>query len=157
MRFSGERVLTAPVEQMWAALHDAEVLRAVIPGCAELAPLGSSRYAAALAVRVGLVADTYRGAFFIEDVRPGSALRLNVDGRGRCGRLKLDLQVQLVPCRVVATVLRYDARATVTGAVAHLGHPALSLAGGHITGRFFRDLDRWTRQHARPVPLSTLT
>ena len=72
MRFSGERELQPPVEQVWEALHDSDVLNASIPGCQGLVPLDSGQYAATLAARVGPVADTYRGAFSIEDLHPGS-------------------------------------------------------------------------------------
>ena len=67
MRFTGERQVRAPVEHVWAALHDGDVLRAAIPGCEALVPVAPGRYAATLAARVGPVADTYRGDFSIDD------------------------------------------------------------------------------------------
>ena len=157
MWFSGERELQPPVEQVWAALHDSDVLRASIPGCQGLVPLDTGRYAATLAARVGPVADTYRGAFSIEDLRPGSELRVSVEGRGRCGRLELDLRFRLASGRRPGTTeLRYDAHAKVSGLVARLGNAALTVAGGHLTGCFFRDLDRSLRRGNRPARLATL-
>ena len=150
MRFTGERQVQTPVEDVWAALHDTDVLRVAIPGCEALDPLGSGRYAARLAARVGPVSDTYRGAFTIEDQRPGSELRVRVEGRGRCGRLEVDLHVALSEGRVPGTtVLTYDAHAGVSGFVARLGKATLTVAGGHLTGCFFRDLDRSLRSGAR--------
>ena len=157
MRFSGERQVPTPVERVWAALHDSEVLRSTIPGCEELVPLDTGRYAATLAARVGPVADTYRGAFSIEDVRPGSHLRVRVEGRGRCGRLEVDLRVGLATGRRPGTTaLRYDADAAVSGFVARLGNASLTVAGGHLTGCFFRDLDRSLRSPARAGRLASL-
>jgi uncharacterized protein len=150
MRFSGERQVEAPVAQVWAALHDSEVLSSTIPGCERLAPLESGTYAATLAARVGPVADTYRGTFSIEDLRPGSELRVRVDGRGRCGRLAVDLRVTLTTRPGTgASALRYDAEATVSGFVSRLGGAALAMAGSHFTGCFFRDLDRSLRREKR--------
>ena len=103
MRFSGERQVQTSVEEVWAALHDSDVLRVAIPGCEDLAPLGPGRYAATLAARVGPVADTYRGAFTIEDLRHGTELRVRVEGRGRCGRLEVDLHVTLSEGHVPGT------------------------------------------------------
>jgi uncharacterized protein len=143
MRFRGERQIERPIGHVWDALHDTEVLRAAIPGCEDLVPLDPGRYAATLAARVGPIADTYRGAFTIEDARDGSQLLVRVEGRGRCGRLAVDLRVGLAETRHPGTTsLRYDATATVGGFVARLGNAALTVAGGHITGCFFRDLDR---------------
>jgi carbon monoxide dehydrogenase subunit G len=150
MRFCGERELGTPAEQVWEALHDTDVLCAIIPGCDDLVPLEAGRYAATLAARVGPVADTYRGSFSIDDERPGSDLGVRVAGRGRCGRLEVDLRVHLAAgLRPGTTVLRYDADATVRGLVARLGNATLSVVGAHLTACFFRDLDRSLRLGAR--------
>lgn len=152
MRFTGERQLPTPVEQVWEALHDPEVLRDAIPGAEALAPVRPGAYVATLAARVGPVADTYQGTFTIEDVRDGAELVVRIEGRGRFGRLAIDLHVGLVETRNGAAVLRYDARATVGGLVARLGNATLTVAGGHLTGTFFRDLERSLRRRGVRVP-----
>jgi len=149
MRFTGERPMQTPVEQLWEALHDGAVLRTAIPGCDRLVPLGRGRFSATLAVRVGPIADTYSGSFDIEDLRDGEHLRVRITGKGRLGRMSLDLDVRLGDLGCGESVLRYDAQATVGGFVARLGTPALTVAGGHLTGAFFRDLDRSLRRAAR--------
>ena len=102
-----------------------------------------------LSARVGRLADTYRGTFAIDDLRPGSELAVTVTGRGRCGTLELDLDVRLDEGDTEGTTrLSYDARARVGGFVARLGRAPLTVAGGHITGCFFRDLDRAVRRPA---------
>lgn len=149
MRFSGERELLAPVAQVWSALHDSEVLRAAVPGCEEMTPLDESRYVATLRARVGPMTDTYRGSFSIQDLHPGSETRVHVGATGRCGRLEVDLRVLLTAGRQAATTaLRYEADATVHGFVSRLGTAALTVAGGHFTTCFFRDLDRSLRAGA---------
>ena len=153
MRFDGVRQVQAPIDVVWTALHDREVLRVAIPGCERLSPVGHHRYAATLAARVGPVADTYRGAFAIEDLATGAALRVLVEGRGRCGQLNLDLRVELDDGRHSGTTaLRYEAHAGVKGPVARLGNPTLTVAGGHLTGCFFRDLDRSLRSFRSTAP-----
>jgi hypothetical protein len=150
MEFTGERQVEAPVGQVWAALHDRRVLCATIPGCQELVPLETGGYAATLAARVGPVTDTYRGTFSIDDLRPGSELRVRVEGRGRCGRLAVDLRVTLTTGPgPQATALRYDADARVSGFVSRLGNATLAVAGSHFTGCFFRELDRSLRRGTR--------
>ncbi len=152
MRFNGERHVQAPIGSVWAALHDREVLCTVITGCASMEQRGDGVYAASLEARIGPVADTYRGTFTIVDLWPGTALQVRVEARGRCGRLDVDLRVRLVAAHAT-TVLAYDADATVGGLVSHLGNATLTIAGGHFTGCFFRDLDRAVRP--RPVPVRT--
>ncbi len=155
MRFVDVRQVPAPVDQVWAALHDTSVLRRVIPGCERLSAQGSGSYAATLSARVGRLADTYRGDFEIIDLRPGTTLVVRVNARGRCGRLELDLHVRLDRGRTASsTALAYDAEARVGGLVARLGTAPLSVAGGHLTGCFFRDLERTvTRRPVAPLPI----
>ena len=142
MRFTGERIVAAATDDVWTALHDHEVLRRAIPGCRSLAPAGPGAYAATLGVQVGPLADTYRGRFSIAGHLPMRTIRVHVDGRGRVGQLELDLEVVLSEAGTRGTGLRYQATARVTGLVARLGAPTLSVAGNHLTGCFFRDLDR---------------
>jgi carbon monoxide dehydrogenase subunit G len=152
MRFVDVRQVQAPVADVWAALHDSEVLRRVLPGCERLHPLGHGEYAATLAARVGRLADTYRGTFAIDDRRAGTDLLVTVTGRGRCGRLEVDLDVRLREGPAPhLTLLAYDAQARVGGLVARLGQVPLSLAGGHITASFFRELDRAVAARHRAV------
>lgn len=150
MRFRDVRHLAAPVTSVWTALHDDRVLSAVIPGCQQLSPVGRGRYSATLAARVGRIGDTYRGTFVIEDTRPGAELLVSVASQGRCGSLHLDLSVQLDEGRAPGTTsLVYDAQARVGGLVSRLGRAPLAIAGGHITGCFFRDLERAVRAASR--------
>jgi carbon monoxide dehydrogenase subunit G len=151
MRFADVRHVAAPVTQVWAALHDPEVLRTAIPGCQRLSPLGSGEYAATLAARVGRLADTYRGTFTISDTRPGSELMVTVDSRGRCGTLALELHVRLEEGLDSGTALDYDAHASVGGLVARLGRTPLTLTGGHLAGCFFRELERAVEARSRSV------
>lgn len=152
MRFSDVRQVTAPVEEVWTALHDREVLSAAIPGCERLSPVGAGQYSATLAARVARLGDTYRGTFAIDDTCPGSELVVSVAGRGRCGTLELDLRVRLDEGFAPGTTaLAYDARARVGGLVSRLGRATLTVAGGHITGCFFRDFEREVRRRRRTL------
>ncbi len=87
---------------------------------------------------------------------PTSSIRVRVDGRGRAGRLELDLHVALTEAASSATHLRYDASARVSGLVARLGAPTLTVAGAHLTGCFFRDLDRALGVRTGPMRVAVL-
>ncbi|HEX4977689.1 MAG TPA: SRPBCC domain-containing protein [Nocardioides sp.] len=155
MRFDGEQEVGAPVAHVWRALHDSTVLRAVIPGCTEMRPVGAGAFAATLQARVGPVADTYRGTFTIDDLHPGTDLHVRVDARGRCGRLELALGVALADgSRPGCSLLRYRAEARVGGLVSRLGTATLSVVGGHFTCGFFHDLDRTVRRGAATAPVT---
>jgi carbon monoxide dehydrogenase subunit G len=146
MRFTGDRPVPAPTSSVWEALHDADVLRAIVPGCREMAPLGAGTYAATMSARVGPIADTYRGTFDLQDLQHQSELVVAVAASGRCGRIALDLRVGLREgTSSGTTMLRYVADASVSGFVSRLGTPTLTVAGCHFTGSFFRGLERSVR------------
>ena len=108
MRFTGERSVGASADEVWTALHDHEVLRRVIPGCRQLEQVGVGSFAATLGVQVGPLTDTYRGHFEVHGHASSSTLDVHMEGRGRCGRLELDLQVDLSHAESRTTHLRYD-------------------------------------------------
>ncbi len=154
MRFTDVRQVPATPDEVWRALHDADVLARVIPGCERLTPVGAGEYAATLAARVGCLADCYTGSFTITDTDPGSRLTVSVAGRGRCGNLEVELRVRLSDGVAPATTsLAYDARARVGGLVARLGRAPLSVAGAHLTACFFRDLERAVLAPTRRQPV----
>jgi carbon monoxide dehydrogenase subunit G len=147
MRFTGDRPVPAPTGSVWEALHDTDVLRAIVPGCREMSPLSAGTYAATMSARVGPIADTYRGTFDLLDLRHGRELLVAVAASGRCGRIAVDLRVGLTEgTHEGTTVLRYVADASVSGFVSRLGTPTLTVAGGHFTGSFFRGLERSVRR-----------
>jgi carbon monoxide dehydrogenase subunit G len=151
MRFTGERSVAASAGEVWTGLHDHEVLRRAIPGCRRLEQVGPGSYAATIGVQVGPLSDTYRGHFEVHGHASASSLRVHMEGRGRGGRLELDLQVDLSHADGRTTHLRYDALARVSGLVARLGSPTLGVAGAHLTGCFFRNLDRALGSRATQV------
>lgn len=159
MRFEGEREVGAPATLLWRMLHDGAVLRRVVPGCTEMRALHAGSYAAILQARVGPVADTYRGTFTIEDLRPGAELEVQVAARGRCGRLDVALRVALFPGGMPrSTALRYAADASVGGLASRLGAGALAVAGHHFTRGFFDDLERAAGNgHRRQRTISALS
>ncbi len=119
--------------------------------------MAPGRYAATLAARVGPVADTYRGDFSIHDGCSGSQLRVRIGGRGRFGRLEVDLDVSLAGHHDrlhdrCATTRTPRSAAWSPGS----GNATLTVAGGHLTGCFFRDLDRALRHASRAGRVAAL-
>lgn len=150
MRFDGQRTVSGARDVVWEALHDADVLRQVMPGCESMRPISHGTYAATMAACVGPVRDTYRGTFSIDDVRDGHELRVRVRARGRCGRLHLDLRVRLSDApRATGTTLTYVADAAVGGMVSRLAGAAMHVFGNQFTGCFFQGLERVVRRRER--------
>jgi carbon monoxide dehydrogenase subunit G len=142
MRYTDVRQVPGQREDVWQALHDIEVLRAGLPGCEELIPLGHDEYVAILATGD----DTYRGLLTLADTSPCSQLAMQLDGRGRSGSLEVGLDVLLRDGRVPGmTSLVYRARVHLGGTGAQ---PLRSAAD--IVAPFFPQLGS-PMTAARPV------
>ena len=62
MKFTGENVLDAPVDQAWDALLDPSVLVRTIPGCERLEATGDNAYAMTVTAGVASIKGTYAGS-----------------------------------------------------------------------------------------------
>ena len=84
MEFGGRYLFSAPRTAVWAALNDADTLKAAIPGCRRLDWTGPSELECEIQVNFGLVNPVFTGDLELRDVRP--AERYTLAGRGRGGR-----------------------------------------------------------------------
>ena len=90
MKFTGENVLAAPVEQAWDALLDPAVLVRTIPGCERLEALdpavsGDNAYAMTVTAGVASIKGTYAGSCVLTDLVEHESLVMKLDGAGAPG------------------------------------------------------------------------
>ena len=137
MELKGERLIPAPIEEVWAGLNDPEILKACIAGCESLERNGDDAFAALVAVRVGPVSAKFKGNLKMSDVKPPTSYTLHFDGQGGvAGFGKGSADVQLTP-EAGATRLGYLARAQVGGKMAQVGSRLIDAAAAKITEDFF--------------------
>ena len=137
MDFSGRYVIPAPVEAVWAALNDPEILKFCIPGCQELEKTNSTEFHAVAALKIGPVKATFRGKVALSDVEAPHRCRLVGEGQGGvAGFAKGEAAVRLTP-EEGGTVLDYSAKATVGGKLAQIGQRLIDGAARQIADDFF--------------------
>lgn len=88
MRVEGTYRFPASRERVYALLLDPEALRACIPGCERLDPVGEDKYEAVMKVGVAAVRGTYKGEVEIVDKTPPETYTMRVQGRGGPGFVK---------------------------------------------------------------------
>jgi carbon monoxide dehydrogenase subunit G len=88
MRVEGSYRFPAGQERVFALLLDPDALRACIPGCERLEPIGEDHYEATMKVGVAAVRGTYKGEVRIEDRDAPNSYRMSVQGRGGPGFVK---------------------------------------------------------------------
>lgn len=126
MQLIDSRVISAPPATVWAALLDAEVLKAAVPGCEELSGSVESGYEAAVVQKVGPVKARFTGLVTFSDIVEGQSLTLTGEGKGgAAGFAKGEAQVSLEPAALedgtAGTKLSYQVDAKVGGKLAQLG------------------------------------
>jgi carbon monoxide dehydrogenase subunit G len=139
MEMTSTRAVPAPVDTVWAALNNPEMLKGCIPGCETIAPDGDNEYTIVLAARVGPVAAKFNGRMQLADVDPPRGYTLSFDGQGGgAGFAKGEVKVALAPTSDGATTdLSYTVKAQVGGKIAQLGSRLVDGAAQKLADDFF--------------------
>ena len=121
MEFTGEHLVPAPIDKVWAGLNDPEILRRSIPGCTDMLQTGDSEFTASVVVRVGPVSATFKGKVELSDLDPPYGYTLSGRGQGGpAGFAKGSAQIRLTP-EGEGTRLSYIADVDIGGKMASVG------------------------------------
>jgi uncharacterized protein len=142
MKLAGEAVLHAPVENVWNALLDPNVLVRTIPGCERLEATGENAYAMTVTAGVAAVRGTYSGSCELRDLQPHDSLVLKASGAGAPGTIAADVKVVFEGNGEGTTLLRYDADAIVGGMIGGVGQRMLTSVSKRMAGEFFSEIDK---------------
>ncbi len=139
MEMHASRVIAADRMTVWAALNDAEVLKACIPGCDELTGSPEEGFAATVTQKVGPVKATFRGEVTLSDIVSGESYTIAGEGKGGvAGFAKGGAQVRLSDDAATGgTVLTYDVSAKVGGKIAQLGSRLVDSFAQKMADQFF--------------------
>jgi carbon monoxide dehydrogenase subunit G len=141
MNLTGTRVVPAPVERVWRALHDPDTIRFCMPGCDALDPDGAGAYRVTVTAKVGPISARFTGRMRIADVDPLRAYTLRFDGAGgAAGFVNGEARVTLTSDADGGTTLTYVAKAQVGGKLAQIGSRLIDGAAQKLTDEFFTEL-----------------
>lgn len=140
MKFTGENVLAAPVQQAWDALLDPAVLVRTIPGCERLEATGDNAYAMTVTAGVASIKGTYAGSCLLTDLREHESLVMKLDGAGAPGTIGATVNVRFTP-EGSSTRVSYDADAVVGGMIGGVGQRMLTSVSRRMAGEFFGNVD----------------
>jgi carbon monoxide dehydrogenase subunit G len=152
MRVAGQAVLNAPVEQVWDALLDPEVLVATIPGCERLEATGDNAYAMTVTAGVASIRGTYAGTCELRDLAPHESLVLRASGSGAPGTVGAEVRVSFTDRGDGTTELGYEADADVGGMIGGVGQRMLTSVSRRMAGEFFSAVDDHLTGSAAPAP-----
>ena len=134
----GEERIAAPLQKVWEALNDPDVLRESIPGCQNLEMKSPTEMAATVVVKIGPIKATFNGEVTLKNLKPPHAYTIQGEGKGGiAGFAKGGADVTLTEDGADATVLKYAAKAEVGGKIAQLGSRLVESTSKKLAGQFF--------------------
>lgn len=137
MKLHGERLIPAGPEAIWAALNDAEILKACIAGCRRFDRVADNEYLATIAMRLGPVSTSFNGRVKLERIVPPVSCTITFDGNGGMagfGKGTADVTLSRTGS---GTCLTYVAGAQVGGKLAQVGSRIIEGAAGKMADDFF--------------------
>lgn len=142
MIIEGEERIEAPVETVWRALNDAEVLKECIPGCEELEKKSDTEFTATVSLKIGPIKARFNGGVELTNLNPPHSYTISGEGKGGvAGFAKGGADVSLEEDGPDATILSYKAKADVGGKMAQLGGRLIQSTSKKLAGQFFSDFN----------------
>ncbi|GFE80597.1 hypothetical protein GCM10011487_25970 [Steroidobacter agaridevorans] len=137
MKMTGEERIPAPLDRVWQALNDPQVLEQCIPGCQSLSREGDDRLRAVVEVKIGPIGARFNANIALSNIKPSQGYTLIGEGQGgTVGSAKATVHVRLQSESPV-TRLSYDVDAQVGGRLAQLGGPIIDATAKQFAARFF--------------------
>ena len=137
MELTDSREIAASPDRVWAAIFDAEVLKACIPGCEEMSGTPEEGYQAVVTQKIGPVKARFHGTVTLTDIDPGKGVTITGEGKGgAAGFAKGGAKVTL-SAEGDGTRLGYEVQASVGGKLAQLGSRLVDGAARRMADQFF--------------------
>ncbi|MBW8285620.1 MAG: carbon monoxide dehydrogenase subunit G [Rhizobium sp.] len=138
MDMNGSERIEAPVETVWQALNDPEILRRAIPGCESLEKTSDTNMTAKVVLKVGPIKAKFEGAVELQNLNPPHSYTIAGEGKGGlAGFAKGGADVSLEADGPDATILTYTVKAEVGGKIAQLGSRLIDSTSKKLAGEFF--------------------
>ncbi|MGV6811660.1 MAG: SRPBCC family protein [Brevirhabdus sp.] len=146
MEMSGTRTIAADRATVWAALNDADVLKACVPGCEELTGTPEDGFDAVVKQKVGPVKATFKGGVTLSDVDAPNSYRITGEGKGGVAGFAKGGAVVTLSDVEGGTELSYEVEAKVGGKLAQLGSRLIDGFARKMADQFFERFQETVEQ-----------
>jgi carbon monoxide dehydrogenase subunit G len=137
MTMTGEALLPAPRQDVWAKLNDPDTLKACIPGCEELEKISDTEFRATVKTKIGPVSARFKGRVNLTDLDPPAGYKIVGEGEGGvAGFAKGGAEIKLTEAEG-GTLLSYSVEAQIGGKLAQLGQRLVNGAAKKVADEFF--------------------
>lgn len=130
-------LIPAPRDVVYAALNDAELLKAAIPGCEELTRQSDTDLAAKVVLKIGPIKARFGGKVVLDQSGAPGSFSLQGEGSGGVAGFAKGGAVVTLEERGPETLLSYTASADVGGKIAQLGNRLIAGTAKKLADQFF--------------------
>jgi uncharacterized protein len=137
MKMSGEEIIAAPLENVWAALNDPKILQQCIPGCETIKQNSPTDLEARVVIKLGPIKAGFSGKVKLSNLKPPHSYRISGKGDGGFAGFAeggADVNLEAV---AEGTKLSYDVDAQIGGKLAMLGSRLIDSTAQQLAGQFF--------------------
>lgn len=140
MDMNGSERIEAPLETVWQALNDPDILRQCIPGCEALEKTSDTNMTATVSLKIGPVKARFEGAVELSNLNPLHSYTISGEGKGGIvGFAKGGADVNLEVNGPETTLLSYAVKAEIGGKIAQLGARLIDSTAKRLAGEFFKN------------------
>lgn len=140
MELTNEKVINAPRQRVFNALHDPQILRQAIPGCQALSPVAPDEHQMTVALKVGPLKSTFSGTVTIYNEDEPAGFSLRGQGHGPAGSAEGHAHVALAAIDASTTNLAYHISADLEGQLSTLEEAVVETAARTMAAEFFSRL-----------------
>lgn len=155
MEIKGEYRIAASREKVFAALNDAAILQACIPGCESLEKSSDTEMKAKVRMRIGPVSASFTGKVTLSDLDPPNGYKISGEGQGGAAGFAKGGAVVTLREDGADTVLNYNVDAQVGGKIAQVGARLIDGTARKLADEFFSKFAATVR--APPTPAAEAT
>ncbi|NCX69205.1 MAG: carbon monoxide dehydrogenase [Rhodobacteraceae bacterium] len=138
MELSDEIEISVPIQAVYEALNNVDILKKCIPGCEELVKKSDEQLEAKVVLKVGPVKARFSGQVTLDD--SGGPEKFSLSGQGNggaAGFAKGGADVTLSK-KGNGTILSYKAKAEIGGKLAQLGSRLIQSTAKKLAAKFFK-------------------
>lgn len=141
MKFSGEIIVGAPRDAVFAKLQDIHFFASCIDGVRDLTPLDASRYDAVLETKVAYMTFKFKVTVELTEVTPPELIAARIEGApmGLVGRLTATSATRLIE-KGGETAIQYEIDTALTGKLGSIGQPVLKAKAKEMEKQFAKNL-----------------
>lgn len=138
LTIEGQETIAAPIDTVWEALNNPEILKLSIPGCKSLTKSSDTEMSAEVVLKIGPIKAMFTGTVTLQNLNPPHSYTIAGEGKGGiAGFAKGSADVVIEATGASETLIKYEVKADVGGKIAQLGSRLIASTSKKLAGEFF--------------------